>query len=281
MSEVPRDDRPPREPHSNHTRHEPKHCDPSRHYYEKPVYNAQSTEFEHVDREHGAARSDERSNLERRQNSGLAESRSKNGRHVYEELMPENVPQKIDPFSHRDAQRLDNESRQTERPPQTSSQHRDSPPQRSSQHQSQHRGMSSQPQEQHRDSPPQRKSEQTRNIAQQKELQNNRQQKGSPAQRTSRKYENTTQQSNHDQYDSSDSTGSNGNQKFFNVAASIDPTFKGEVEETPKDEDRVWAIGDSGIRVSSSSKPAPLIQNTKRKTSKDKGGKDKDKCKQQ
>ena len=193
----------------------------------------------------------------------------------------ENVPQKVDPYSHRDAQRLESDLRPTESQPQTSSQRRDSPPQRSSQHQSQHMGMSSQPQMQHRDSPPLRKSEQIRNIAQQKESQNNRQIKGSTAQSTSRMYENASQQSHHDQYDSSDSTGSNGNQKFFNVAASIDPTFKGEVEEKPKDEDRVWAIGDSGIRVSSSSKPAPLIQNTKRKTSKDKGGKDKDKCKQQ
>lgn len=237
-----------------------------------------------MDREHRAARSDERSSLERRQNSGPAESRSKNDRHVYEELVPENhsqrsenAPQRIDPYSHRHAQRLENDLRQQESPPQRSAQRRDNPPQKSSQH----RDMSSQPQMQHRDSPPQRKSEHNRNINQLKESQNNRQRTGSPAQRTSRKHEDTSQQSNQDQYDSSDSTGSNGNQKFFNVAASIDPTFKGEVEETPKDEDRVWAIGDSGIRVSSSSKPAPLIQNTKRKTSKDKGGKDKDKCKQQ
>lgn len=68
-------------------------------------------------------------------------------------------------------------------------------------------------------------------------------------------------------------------QHFTNVAASIDPTFTGEVEQPPVDEDRVWAIGDSGIKVSSASKPAPLIQNTKRKQSK--GTKDKDKCKQQ
>ena len=66
---------------------------------------------------------------------------------------------------------------------------------------------------------------------------------------------------------------------FMNVAASLDPTFKGEFEERPSDEDKVWAIGDSGIKVSSASKPAPLIQNTKRKQSK--GGKDKEKCKQQ
>lgn len=237
-----------------------------------------------MDREHRAARSDERSGLERRQNSGPAESCSKNDRHVYEELVPENhsqrsenAPQRIDPHNHRHAQRLENDLRQQESPPQRSAQRRDNPPQKSSQH----RDMSSQPQMQHRDSPPQRKSEHNRNINQLKESQNNRQRTGSHAQRTSRKHEDTSQQLNQDQYDSSDSTGSNGNQKFFNVAASIDPTFKGEVEETPKDEDRVWAIGDSGIRVSSSSKPAPLIQNTKRKTSKDKGGKDKDKCKQQ
>ena len=68
-------------------------------------------------------------------------------------------------------------------------------------------------------------------------------------------------------------------QHFTNVAASIDPTFTGEVEPPPVDEDKIWAIGDSGIKVSSASKPAPLIQNTKRKQSK--GTKDKDKCKQQ
>lgn len=67
--------------------------------------------------------------------------------------------------------------------------------------------------------------------------------------------------------------------RFVNVAASIDPTFKGEFEEKPADEDKVWAIGDSGIMVSSASKPAPLIQNTKRKQAK--SAKDKEKCKQQ
>ena len=66
---------------------------------------------------------------------------------------------------------------------------------------------------------------------------------------------------------------------FTNVAASIDPTFKGKVEDPPPDEDRIWAIGDSGIKVSSASKPAPLIQNTKRKHSKN--AKEKEKCKQQ
>ena len=76
-----------------------------------------------------------------------------------------------------------------------------------------------------------------------------------------------------------DSTQRTNRQHFTNIAASIDPTFKGEFEEQPVDQDKIWAIGDSGIKVSSVSKPAPLIQNTKRKQSK--GGKDKEKCKQQ
>ena len=75
--------------------------------------------------------------------------------------------------------------------------------------------------------------------------------------------------------------GAQGEDKhnYSNVAVSLDPTFRGKVEEPPPDEDRIWAIGDSGIKVSSASKPAPLIQNTKRKQSKH--GKDKQNCKQQ
>ena len=73
-----------------------------------------------------------------------------------------------------------------------------------------------------------------------------------------------------------------GSQRFSNVAASIDPTFRSDVkEEAPETDDRIWVIGDSGIRVSSNSKPEPLIQNTRRKQSKDKSAKDKEKCKQQ
>lgn len=72
---------------------------------------------------------------------------------------------------------------------------------------------------------------------------------------------------------------SGGEKTFMNVAACIDPTYKGEdSKETPHWQDRRWGLDNDD----SSTKPAPVIQNTKRKKSSDKRSKEKgDKCKQQ
>lgn len=67
---------------------------------------------------------------------------------------------------------------------------------------------------------------------------------------------------------------------YMNVAACIDPTYKDEAEEVPHWTERRWGLDDAVLQ--DPSKPAPVIQNTKRKKSSVKKSKDKnEKCKQQ
>eukprot|EP00795_Rhopilema_esculentum_P006954 gene6954-12575_t len=224
-SETQREKRRENSDHHDHHLQKNDKCDPSLHYYERPVYNVEVASTKNS--KNGSA-SQKDSNLESRQKVNLGASKTKH-EPVYEVIDPEIILAESGAEPNKITQRDCNENRRLP-----------------------------------------------------EKLEDERiQGHGTPSQRNSFKSKDRTSQVASRVRD--EGPGEEiGNQRFSNVAASIDPTFRGDVkEEAPGADDRIWVIGDSGIRVSSNSKPEPLIQNTRRKQSKDKSAKDKEKCKQQ
>eukprot|EP00795_Rhopilema_esculentum_P006953 gene6953-12574_t len=224
-SETQREKRRENSDHHDHHLQKNDKCDPSLHYYERPVYNV---EVASTKNSKNGSTSQKDSNLESRQKVNLGASKTKH-EPVYEVIDPEIILAESGTEPNKITQRDCNENRRL---------------------------------------PDKLEDERIQGH-------------GTPSQRNSFKSKDRTSQVASRVRD--EGPGEEiGNQRFSNVAASIDPTFRGDVkEEAPGADDRIWVIGDSGIRVSSNSKPEPLIQNTRRKQSKDKSAKDKEKCKQQ